>query len=78
MREFRGKQGKMRVSIANDRWFSVRHADGTVSYPLERAAQPQDGYRKIVTPTGPNVRYEDAFPESCCEGAPAPAGARDD
>ncbi len=36
------------------------------------SAQPPDGYRKLVTPPpGANVRYEDCFPESCCEGAPA-------
>ena len=43
-----------------------------------RAIQPADGYRKLVVPPpGPNVRYEDCFPESCCEGAPAPLPAKE-
>lgn len=32
--------------------------------------QPATGYTKNVTPRGPVVRPEDAFPESCCEGGP--------
>lgn len=35
-----------------------------------RPPQPATGYQKNVTPRGPVVRPEDAFPESCCEGAP--------
>ena len=34
--------------------------------------QPETGYQKIVTPMGPFCRPQDAFPESCCEGAPMP------
>ena len=32
--------------------------------------QPATGYERNVTPRGPVVRPEDAFPESCCEGGP--------
>ena len=32
--------------------------------------QPTTGYERNVTPRGPVVRPEDAFPESCCEGGP--------
>ena len=39
--------------------------------PTFNPPQPATGYQKNVTPPpGPNVRYEDCFPESCCEGAP--------
>jgi len=32
--------------------------------------QPATGDERNVTPGGPIVRPEDAFPESCCEGGP--------
>ena len=37
---------------------------------FSRPSQPATGYQKNVTPRGPVVRPEDAFPESCCEGSP--------
>ena len=61
----------MLLTVANDRWLSIRHADGSVSYPLEKPPQPATGYQKNVTPPrGRPARPEDAFPESCCEGSP--------
>ena len=39
--------------------------------PTAGPPQPLDGYTRIVTPRGPVARPEDAFPESCCEGAPS-------
>ena len=37
-------------------------------------SQPAHGYTRNVTPRGPIVRQEDAFPESCCEANPTPEG----
>ena len=42
-----------------------------ITLSLDEPRQPLSGYTKNVTPRGPVTRPEDAFPESCCEGAPA-------
>ena len=36
--------------------------------------QPATGYTKNVTPRGPVVRPDNAFPESCREGGPIEEG----
>lgn len=38
--------------------------------------QPATGYERNVTPRGPAVGPEDAFPESCCEGSAMEEGTR--
>lgn len=40
---------------------------------MNKLLQPPDGYRKLVTPQREKMYFpEDAFPESCCEGAAPP------
>ena len=50
--------------------FEKHGFDAVMLAAFRRPPQPATGYQKNVTPRGPVVRPEDAFPESCCEGIP--------